>query len=55
MEVDGKKLARKKTLGTIVVEKIEDENFSICTVKEGGADIAKKVAAGAKVKCEIIE
>ncbi len=53
--VDGKKLARKVTLGKITVAKVEDENFSVCGVTEGGADIAKKVAAGAKVKCEIIQ
>lgn len=52
--VDGKKLTRKKTIGKIVVTKVEDENFSICTVKEGGADITKKMEAGAKIKCELI-
>ncbi|MFZ6024138.1 MAG: CsgG/HfaB family protein [Bacteroidota bacterium] len=52
--VDGKKLTRKKTIGKIIVTKVEDENFSICTVKEGGADITKKMEAGAKIKCELI-
>lgn len=52
--VDGKKLKRKKTIGKIVVASVEDENFSICTVTEGGADITKKMDAGAKIKCELI-
>lgn len=51
--VDGKKLIRKKTIGKIIVSKVEDENFSLCTVKEGGVEISKKVEAGAKIKCEI--
>jgi hypothetical protein len=54
LTVDGKKMHRKKTLGKIAVAKVEDENFSVCLVKEGGAEIAKKVEAGAKIKCEII-
>ena len=52
--VDGKKLTRKKTIGKIVVTKVDDENFSICLVTEGGADISKKMEAGTKLKCEII-
>lgn len=52
--VDGKKLTRKKTIGKIIVASVEDENFSICTVTEGGADITKKMDAGAKIKCELI-
>lgn len=54
LTVDGKKMHRKKTLGKIAVAKVEDENFSVCLVKEGGGEIAKKVEAGAKIKCEII-
>jgi hypothetical protein len=53
MMVDGKKLTRKVTIGKVVVAKVEDENFSVCTVAEGGMAIANKVAASAKVKCEI--
>ena len=52
--VDGKKLIRKKTIGKLIVTKVEDENFSICTITEGGAEIAKKIEAGAKIKCELI-
>ena len=54
ISVDGKNLTRKKTIGKIVVTKVEDENFSICTVKEGGAEISKKIDAGNKIKCELI-
>lgn len=54
LTVDNKKLTRKVTLGRIVVDKVEDENFSVCSVTEGGAAIAQKLAANAKVKCEII-
>lgn len=52
--VDGKKIPRKKEIGQIVVEKVEDENFSICNVTVGGAIIATKSEAGANLKCEII-
>lgn len=54
LTVDGKKMHRKKTLGKVAVAKVEDENFSVCLVKEGGSEIAKKVEGGAKIKCEII-
>lgn len=54
LTVDGKKLTRKKTIGKVIVAKVEDENFSVCTVVEGGADIAKKIDGGAKIKCELI-
>jgi TolB-like protein len=54
LTVDGKKMTRKKTLGKIAVAKVEDENFSVCTVQEGGIEIAKKVEEGAKIKCEMI-
>lgn len=52
--IDGKKLTRKKTIGKIIVASVEDENFSICTVTEGGADITKKMDVGVKIKCELI-
>lgn len=52
--VDGKKIPRKKEIGQIVVEKVEDENFSICNVTVGGSVIATKSEAGANLKCEII-
>lgn len=54
MLVDGKKMIRKVTVGKIVVAKVEDENFSVCTVTEGGEAIAKKVEEHTSLKCEII-
>lgn len=54
LTVEGKKLTRKVALGRIVVKTVEDENFSVCDVAEGGAAIAQKVEANAKVKCEIV-
>ncbi len=51
--IDGKVLIRKKTIGKIIVNAVEDENFSKCIVKEGGKDIADKMATG-KLKCELI-
>ncbi|NIG53405.1 CsgG/HfaB family protein [Chitinophaga sp. Cy-1792] len=53
VNVDGKKLTRKKTIGRIVVAKVEDEHFSICTVLEGATEITKLVTAGSPVKCEL--
>ncbi len=54
LTVDGKKLTRKKTIGKVIVSKVEDENFSVCSVLEGGAEIAKKMEGGAKIKCELV-
>lgn len=54
LTVDGKKMTRTKTLGKIVISKVEDANFSVCTVLEGGLDIAKRVEEGAKIRCEMI-
>lgn len=50
MEVDGKKMVRKKEVGTLQILSIEDENFSVCTVTKGGADIAKKKTEGKKLQ-----
>ena len=52
--VEGKKIPRKKEIGQIEVEKVEDENFSICKVITGGSIITTKSEAGANLKCEII-
>ncbi|HTB32811.1 MAG TPA: CsgG/HfaB family protein [Bacteroidia bacterium] len=54
LEVDGKKVPHKITLGKITVTEVQDENFSECNVTEGGADIASKAASGSKIKCEKI-
>lgn len=50
MEVDGKKMIRKKEVGTLQIISIEDENFSVCLVTKGGADIAKKKTEGKKLQ-----
>jgi len=50
MEVSGKKMLRKKEVGELQITKVEDENFSICTVKAGGADINKKFEAKARLQ-----
>ena len=50
MEVNGKKMNRKKNIGELKIEKIEDENFSICSVKNGGLDINSKFVAKGKLK-----
>ncbi|MDG1037028.1 MAG: CsgG/HfaB family protein [Crocinitomicaceae bacterium] len=51
IEVDGKKLTRKKIIGEISVKSVDDENFSTCTIKKGGGQIVAKMESGAKLKC----
>lgn len=51
MEVDGKKLVRKKEIGEIKIINVEDENFSKCQVKDGGKLILSKFSSGEKLKC----
>jgi hypothetical protein len=50
MEVNGKKIQRKKEIGELKVTKVEDENFSICSVSSGGIDINSKFEAKAKLQ-----
>lgn len=50
IEVDGKKMSRKKEVGQVQVVKVEDENFSSCKVLAGGTDIGTKTQSGAKLK-----
>lgn len=50
MEVNGKKLLRKKEIGELKITKVEDENFSICSVSSGGIDINAKFEAKAKIQ-----
>lgn len=50
MEVNGKKLERKKEIGELKVAKVEDENFSSCTVSMGGSDITNKFEGKAKIQ-----
>jgi len=49
IEVNGKKLQRKKEIGELKISKVEDENFSICTCSMGGVDINSKFEAKAKL------
>jgi hypothetical protein len=54
LTVDGRKISRRKEIAQIMVENVEDENFSICKVISGGATITTRTEAGANLKCEII-
>jgi hypothetical protein len=49
IEVNGKKLERKKDIGELKITKVEDENFSTCSVSSGGIDINAKFDAKAKL------
>lgn len=48
--VAGKSIKRKKEVGEIKIIKVEDENFSICEVRSGGADVSTKFEAKAKLE-----
>ena len=50
MEVNGKKLERKKEIGELKITKVEDENFSTCSVKDGGIEINSKFEAKSKLQ-----
>ncbi|PKB15486.1 CsgG/HfaB family protein [Flavobacterium sp. 5] len=50
MEVNGKKIRRKKEIGELKITKVEDENFSICSVNVGGIDINSKFEAKANLQ-----
>lgn len=49
IEVNGRKLERKKEIGELKISKVEDENFSICAVTSGGIEINAKFEANAKL------
>jgi curli biogenesis system outer membrane secretion channel CsgG len=49
LDVNGKQLERKKELGELKITKVEDENFSTCSVISGGIDINAKFEAKAKL------
>lgn len=53
VNVDGKKITRKKTVGKIIVSRIEDEHFSVCTVVEGAGEITKLAGNGGTLRCEL--
>lgn len=50
IEVGGKKLTRKKEIGELKITKVEDENFSTCSVSSGGVDITSKFEAKANLQ-----
>ena len=49
VDVNGKKLERRKEIGELKILKVEDENFSICSVTYGGTDINAKFESKAKI------
>jgi len=51
--VDGRTLVRQKEIGTLEVSKVEDDNFSICSVEDGGEAIAGKVGKDTTLKVVI--
>jgi hypothetical protein len=55
IEVNGNMMQRKKNIGELRIVKVEDENFSICSVKSGGIDITSKFEAKAKIQVITIE
>ncbi len=48
--VNGNKMTRKKEIGELKVTKVEDENFSICSVTEGGEIITARFESNAKLQ-----
>jgi hypothetical protein len=50
IEVDGRVMQRKKEIGDVKITKVEDENFSICEVKDGEDVIGSRYDAKAKLK-----
>lgn len=50
VEINGKKLPRKKEIGQLKVSKVEDENFSICSVSDGGKEIEVRMSGNAKLQ-----
>jgi TolB-like protein len=53
VSVDGKALIRQKEIGTLEVTKVEDDNFSICSVEDGGVEIGEKVGKNSSLKVVI--
>lgn len=49
IEVNGKKIERKKDISELKITKVEDENFSTCSVSSGGNEINTKFEAKAKL------
>ncbi len=51
IEVEGEKQVYYKTIGTAEVSKVEDVNFSIIDIKDGGDEIKKYFDNGTKMFC----
>jgi TolB-like protein len=50
VKVGNKTKSRKKEIGEVKIIKVEDEDFSICEVRSGGADVSTKFDAKAKLE-----
>ena len=48
--LNGNKMTRKKEIGELKVTRVEDENFSICSVIEGGEIITARFESNAKLQ-----
>lgn len=48
-EIEGESFEREVTLGIAKVYQIENENFTICKVEEGGKIISEKLASGVRL------
>lgn len=55
IDIEGREVLRKKEIGEVKINKIEDENFSLCDVKKGGKEIAEKMGKGLKIKVILAE
>lgn len=51
-DIDGQSVEREVMIGVIKVSQVENENFSICIVEEGGKEITEKMADGSKLFCK---
>ncbi|MFZ4544440.1 MAG: hypothetical protein ACOYOA_10350 [Saprospiraceae bacterium] len=51
IEVEGEKQVYYKTIGIAEVDKVEDLNFAIVKVNEGGEEVKKCLDAGTKLYC----
>ena len=50
INVNGKELKRKKDVAELKVEKVEDENFSTCSIKSGDKLLKEKISTNANLK-----
>lgn len=54
LEVNGKKMTRKKDISELKVNKVEDENFSSCSVLSGNADLPTKFDSNANLQVILV-